>query len=318
MPKKILLGAILILFFALLLPGLSRVKPETPATLSIITTNFPTYDFARAVTKGVEDVDLKMLISPGTETHDFEPTPKDLIDIETSDLFIYTGGENDAWVENLLKNLDPEKTKTLKLLDLVDTKKEETVEGMEPETTENTDEPNNAKDEHVWTSLKNAEKIIEKIKEEIIKLDSKNAEKYEQNTKNYVKDLSALDENFENLVKTASRKELIFGDRFPFRYFVDDYGLTYYAAFPGCSEQTEASSKTLAFLIDKVKSDNIPVVFHIELSNKKIAEEIARETGAKVLEFHSAHNISKEDFAAGRTYLDIMKSNYENLKEALK
>ena len=313
--KQILkiIGALLI-FAAVIVafPLFLRQGSQGSEKFTIIATNFPAYDFARAVSKNTENTEVKMLISPGAEIHSFEPTPEDIKNIKESNLFIYTGGESDEWVENLLKDINPEKTKVVKMFDAVKLLEEETTEGMESE-----EEDEKEYDEHIWTSLKNATKIITKIKDELIKADAKNREKYEQNATSYINELNSLDQEIAKTVETAKRKELIFGDRFPLRYFVEDYGLKYYAAFPGCSEQTEASSKTIAFLIDKIKSDNVPAVFKIELSSGKIADELARATGATVYEFHSAHNISKDDFERGLTYLEIMKNNAETLKKAL-
>ena len=257
-----------------------------------------------------------MLVRPGVEIHSFEPTPQNIIDIKNSDFFIYTGGESDSWVESILDSLDLERTKVIKLMDLVELKAENTL-SAEDDLLRPDDEILVEYDEHVWTSIKNAITIIESLKNEFL---AKNPGEtsYQKNADIYLDELRSIDAKIESLVGEASRKVLIFGDRFPLRYFVEDYGLEYYAAFPGCSEQSEADASTIAFLIEKVESENIPVVFHIELSSSAIAEEIARPTGAKVLEFHTAHNISKNDFDTGRTYADIMRDNYDALKEALK
>ena len=306
-----------IVFTVLLLGGLLFINrgSETQATLNIVAVNFPGYDFARAVVRDVPGISLQMLVSPGAEVHDFEPTPEDIKAVKSSSLFIYTGGESDAWVENLIKDLDD--TKIVKMTNIVATVEEETVEGME-----NSDEAEAEDeveiDEHVWTSLRNAAKIINQIKNDLVELDPRHQTQYEQNAKSYTDQLASLDQKIQSVVKNTTRNTIVFGDRFPFRYFVEDYDLKYYAAFPGCSEQTEPSAKTLAFLIDQVKSEKIPVVFYLELSNRKVAETIATATGAKTLELHSAHNISEDDFEGGRTYLDIMTKNLETLEEALR
>ena len=284
--------------------------------LTIITTSFPGYDFARAITKDNDNAEVKMLLKPGAEMHDFEPTPQDIKDIKNSDIFIYVGGDSDEWIEDVLDNIDTDKTKIVKLMDLVDTVPEDVIEGME-EHEEDEEEEEVEYDEHVWTSPINAITITNKLKDEVVKIDKDNKELYEKNASNYVNELTNIDNEIKDIVKNGKRKEIIFGDRFPLRYFVDSYGLSYYAAFPGCSEQTEASAKTILFLINKVKEDKIPVVFHIELSKGKIANVIAKETGVKVLEFKTAHNISQKDFDAGVTYVDIMKDNIKVLKEAL-
>ena len=302
-----------ILFIMILIILVGCTKQDKESKINIISTSFPGYDFARAITKDLEEVNVEMLLKPASEMHDYEPTPKDIINIEKSDMFIYIGGESDEWVRKILKRIDTKKTKVIKLIDLTDKVYEEEVEGMEEESEHREEEY----DEHVWTSPVNVIKITEKLEKEIAKTDNTNMDKYKKNSDEYINKLNKIDTEIRQIVSNSKRKEIIFGDRFPFRYFTDEYNLKYYAAFKGCSEQTEASAKTIAFLINKVKEDNIPVVFHIELSNKKIAKEIAKQTNAKVLEFHSAHNISKEDFEKGTTYVDIMKKNIKALREAL-
>ena len=305
--KTIILALVIIL-----LVGCTKTNEDEK--LNIISTSFPGYDFARAVTKNIEDVNVEMLLRPGAEMHDYEPTPKDIINIEKSDMFIYVGGDSDEWVEKILKKIDPEKTKVIKLMDIVDAKLEEEVEGMEEDEHEHHEEEY---DEHVWTSPVNVIKITEYLKQEIVDIDKGNTKKYEDNANEYIDELNRVDAEIRQIVNNSKRKELIFGDRFPFRYFTDEYNLKYYAAFKGCSEQTEASAKTIAFLINKVKDDNIPVVLHNELSNKELAKEISKQTKTKMLEFHSAHNISKEDFKKGTTYIDLMNKNKDVLREAL-
>ena len=300
---------------------------------SVISTSFPGYDFAKAVAKNT-DVSVRMLLKPGAESHTFEPTPQDIMAIKSSNLFLYVGGDSDEWVKKILNEIDPNKTKVLKLVDLVKTKEEELVEGMEEDHHEEDedhhdkdhhehdkkeakDEKEAEVDEHVWTSLRNAKEITKKISAEIAKIDKDEKTKFEKNTKAYEEKLDDLDKRFSEMIKKAKRKEIIVGDRFPLRYFVDDYGLKYYAAFPGCSEQTEANAKTISFITKKVKEDKIPAIFKIELSKGLIAETIAKETGAKVYELHSAHNISERDFETGVTYADLMERNYSVLEKAL-
>ena len=308
--KIIILLAIILLSTMGLIVIFSKNRQSTEK-ISIVTTNFPAYDFARAVSG--DKATIKMLVKPGTELHDFEPSPQDIISIENCDLFVYTGGESDEWVEDILKDLN--NVRTLKMLDSVEAIEEEIIDGMEAEE-EESDEPEY--DEHVWTSLKNAQKIASDIKKILAEISPENADYFEEKATNYNNQLSELDTKFQKIVDSSKRKTLVFGDRFPLRYFVEDYNLQYYAAFPGCSEQTEASSATIAFLADKVKAENIPVVLKIEMSSDKISQTIADETGAKVLTFNSAHNISAEDFRNNVTYLDIMQDNLSVLEEALR
>lgn len=312
--SKIILTSVIILTLIIIgIFSLSRLRSlKSPA--SIISTTFPGYDFARAVTG--DSTKLKMLVSPGTEIHNFEPTPQDIIDINNSDLFIYVGGESDEWAERLLENNEIPTDKTLRLIDIIKPLEEEHVEGMEEE--HNHDHHEDEHDEHIWTSPVNAAKIVEAIKDKLTKIYPSEAVLYQKNAEAYVNRLFSIDYQIRGIINNSNKKELIFGDRFPFRYFSNEYGLDYFAAFPGCSEQTEASSSTIAFLIDKVKADDIKVVLKIELTDGKLANTIAEATGAKVLELNSAHNISLSDFDSGLTYTDIMEQNLKVLEEALK
>lgn len=304
--KKIAI-IIILSVFSLLFSSCGNKKDDYKYT--IISSSFPGYDFVRAIVKDA-DVEVKMLLKPGSEMHEYEPTPQDIIDIEKCDIFIYVGGDSDSWINDVLSDIDTSKVKIIKLMDLVELKEE----GKALESEEDEDEEY---DEHVWTSPVNAIQIIDKVKKEIIKMDEDNKEIYEKNAIDYINQIQEIDFQLKELVANSKRNEIIFGDRFPIRYFTDEYNLKYYAAFKGCSEQTEASAKTISYLVDKVKKDKIPVVFKIELSSGNIANAIASETNTKVLEFHSAHNITQNDFNNGVTYVDIMKRNIEVLKEAL-
>ncbi len=300
----------------ILFPGFSQKK------LTIVTTMFPQFDFTRAVAG--DKADITMLLKPGAESHSYEPTPKDMKKIHKADLFIYTGAENDAWAESLLKNMGSKAPKTLAFLELVDTVEEEIVEGMTAEEEEHEHHHHDEEgeevelDEHVWTSPLNAVKIVSAICDELCKLDAANADYYKKNAAKYIDELLALHKSFEEVVKNANRKIFVFGDRFPLRYFADLYGLEYYAAFPGCATDVEASASTIKFLINKVKEEKIPVVFTIEFSNGKIADTICEATGAKKLEFHSCHTVSADDIKKGETYISLMKRNVIVLREALK
>ncbi|QAT42936.1 metal ABC transporter substrate-binding protein [Aminipila luticellarii] len=285
--------------------------------LNVVATIFPEYDFLRQI--GGDYLNLTMLLSPGAESHSFEPTPQDIKDIQKSDMFVYVGGDSDEWVANIMDSVDSSKTKIVTLMDCVDLAEEEVVEGMTPEEEEEPQvgEAEPEYDEHVWTSPKNTMKIVQKLCDNLCELDPEHAEAYKQNTKQYLSELEQLDGEFQDVVDQAKRKEIIVADRFPFRYFADEYGLTYYAAFPGCSTDTEANAATIAFLTNKVKQDKIPVVFHIELSNEKICDSICETTGAKSELLNAVHNVSRDDFESGVTYIDLMKHNVEALKEAL-
>ena len=297
--------------------------------ISVVTTIFPQYDFVRQIAG--DSVELKMLLKPGEETHSYEPTPQDIIAIQNSDLFIYVGGENDSWVEDILESMPDNGRKTLKLVDCVDTVEEEHVEGMKEERGHDHEEHDHEEhgndsseavsvheiDEHVWTSPKNAEKIVERITDLLCEVDESHATEYQVNAADYEQQLEELDQEFRDVVDHSERNLLIFGDRFPFRYFADEYGLDYYAAFSGCASDTEPSAATMAFLINKVKEEQIPTVLKIELSNDNISKAIAEAAGTDVKVFYSCHNLTAEEFENGETYLSMMKKNVETLKEVL-
>ena len=297
--------------------GCVKAKPvKEDGKISVISVNFPPYDFVRVIAG--DKVKLRMLLPPGAESHTYEPSPIDLISVKECDLFIYPGGENSSWVERILSSLDnPEgKIKILKLLDMIDAVEEVIVEGMEADN-DKSEEGAPVYDEHIWTAPLNAKAIAACITNALCDLDGANADFYRKNAADYSARLDDLDAAFRSVVKGAKRNTIVFGDRFPSRYLANAYGLSYYAAFPGCSSETEPSAATVAFLIKKIKSENIPVVFYIELSSQKMADTISEATGAKKLLLHSGHNLSKTDFEKGISYLDLQNANVENLREAL-
>lgn len=302
----------------------SDTSTESGNRISVISTIFAPYDFVREISAG--HVDLTMLLPPGTESHSYEPSPRDIIRIQNCNVFVYVGGESDAWVDKILDSMDTSDMTIVKLMDCVEVVEEEIVDGMQAEheadedheDEDDEDEEHEVElDEHVWTSPKNAALIVQKLSEILCVADAENAAIYKENTEAYLAKLQELDEAFQAIVNAASRKTLVFGDRFPFRYFADSYGLDYFAAFPGCSTETEPSAATIAFLIDKVRNESIPVVFHAELSNQKMANTISEATGANVLLLHACHNVTRDEMANGVSYLALMQQNAANLKEAL-
>ncbi|MHC1750097.1 MAG: metal ABC transporter substrate-binding protein [Cellulosilyticaceae bacterium] len=310
---SILITSLLVLFS---LSGCGKMEKYDSNKPNIVTTMFSQYDFARQIAGN--NANIKMLLKPGAESHSYEPTPQDIKTIQNADLFIYTGGENDIWIDDILLSMGETKPDTLKLMDCVPIVNEEVVEGMEKEHEHSEDGIHHAEaDEHVWTSPKNAIMIVEKMSELMAKHDPVNADTYKKNTTDYIQKLNVLDASFKNVVENGCRKTILFGDRFPFRYFADTYGLDYYAAFTGCSTDTEVNASTIAFLIDKVKAEKLPVVFTIEFSNGKIADSICNATGAKRLTLYSCHNVTKDEFETGETYLSLMEKNVQSLKEAL-
>ena len=291
----------------------STASFEENEKTQVVAVSFPPYDFARQVCG--EDADVILLIQPGVETHAYNPTPQDIIAIQNCDVFLYGGGATDTWVDDLLDSIDLTDKQVVRMMDCVAVLEEEYVEGMEAEDGHNHTQP--VFDEHVWTDPQNAILITKDITKALCAADSAHAEGYQTRAKNYLEQLEELDDQFVELVDGAIRHTLVFGDRFPLRYFVEAYGLDYYAAFIGCSSETEPSAATVAFLIDKVNAENIPVIFQLELSNGNIARAISESTGAVVRTFQSCHNLTQEDFAAGATYLSLMEENLTVLKEAL-
>lgn len=285
--------------------------------LHVVTTIFAPYDFARQV--GGDDVSVTMLLRPGCEVHSYEPTPKDIIAIRNADVFVYVGGESDAWVKTVLDGVDNPNLRVVTLMDCVELLDEETVEGMQTEKHghDHADAHDTEPDEHVWTSPRNAARICQKLADTFAGADSAHAADYAQRCGDYVEKLNQLDAEFQDVVERAARKTVVFADRFPLRYFADAYGLDYYAAYPGCADAAEPSASMVAFLIDKVRAEGIPVVFTIELSNGKLADTICEATGAKKLKFATCHNVTAQAFADGATYLQLMEHNVQALREAL-
>lgn len=322
--KKLIIG---VLFCSLLVGltacGTAKNKKED-GKLTVVATVFAEYDFLRHIAG--DAVNLNMLMLPGADLHTFDPTPKDIMKVQDADLFVTIGGESDAWSDKIIDSIDNEDLQTVRLMDCVDVVEEEIVEGMEAEEheevedsheEEHTGEEEKEFDEHVWTSPKNAIQIVESLRDKLCEMDSQNAPIYRKNAKSYIEKLEKLDEEFTKVIESGVRREIIVADRFPFRYFADEYDLDYYAAFPGCSTQTGASAETIAFLIQKVKEDKIPVVFHMELSNETMCDTICEETGAQKAQLNAVHNISKQDFEKGIGYLELMQENVEVLKKAL-
>ena len=274
--------------------------------LNIVTTLFPQYDFSRQITG--DNANVELLLMPGSESHAYEPTPKDISKIQKADVFIYIGGESEVWADELLDSVQNKELKVVRLMDYVTPIEEEHDEHSHDEI---------EYDEHIFTSIRNSEILLNEICNAICEADNENEDIYRKNADNYSQKLSELDGKFTDMINSAKRKTVVFGDRFPLVYFAEDYGLEWHAAFSGCSSETEASPATISSLIDIVKKESIPAVFYIEFSTRTIADKIANASGVKTLLFHSCHNISKEDFENGVSYVDLMNQNYTNLSEAL-
>ena len=337
--KKIIALLLALMMAVGMLAGCAKQNDDdTNATtdkLSIVTTIFPEYDWVKAVLGDkAEHAEITMLLDNGVDLHSYQPTADDIVKISDCDLFLYVGGESEGWVEDALKNATNKDRKVINLLDVLGdkVKSEEVVEGMQEEEHEHEEgeaheyeegeahEHEEEADEHVWLSLKNAEVLVGAISNSLQELDAENKDIYAANADAYVKKLSALDAEYQTAVDNATCKTVLFGDRFPFRYLADDYALNYYAAFVGCSAETEASFETISFLAKKADELKLPCVLTIEGKNHKIAETIVKNTAQKsqrILTMDSMQSTTSKDVASGTTYLSVMEKNLAVLKEAL-
>ena len=310
------------------------VEKADGGKLQIVATLFPYYDFARAIAGNRADVTL--LLSPGREAHSFEPTPLDAVTISEADVFLYNGGEGEYWVESMLDAAGEHIAVASRMMDYVDALNEEYVEGMQGADGHDHDHEHGSHDdhdhdheedehdsdeieydEHIWTSPKNAVVLCRAVCDAICRADAENAAFYRANCENYCAQLEDLDARFAALCESATRRLLIFADRFPMLYFCREYGLDYRAAFHGCSGDTEPSLATIKFLIDKVEDENIPVVYTIDFGTKKVAAVVSECTGAAIETLYSMQTVSRADFDAGETYLTLMERNFEALRKGL-
>lgn len=289
--------------------------------LNIVCTAYPQYDWVMQILgKDQEYAEVTYLLKNGVDIHSYQPSVEDMIKISDSDLLIYIGGESEQWVEDALKNSTNENQKTINLIESLGerVKEEEIVEGMQEEKKNSHEEIEY--DEHVWLSLKNAEIICEKIIETLEELDGENQEIYKKNGAVYLEQIEELDKQYQQMIEQSSLKTFLFADRFPFRYLVEDYGLEYYAAFAGCSAETEASFETITFLAQKIDELDLPVVYQIETSDDSLAQTVVRNTTRKnqsILTLDSMQSVKEQEISDGTTYLSIMRSNLELLKIGL-
>lgn len=322
--KKLLAGMLVIILTVMILPitgtKSARADDQSSDKLKIVTTIFPEYDWMRNIIgEDNDNVELIMLLDNGTDMHSFQPTVKDIMNVASCDLLVYVGGESDAWIEDALESAQNKNMKTINLMEVLSDfiKEEETVEGMQGSEKESDEKEY---DEHVWTSLRNAIKSCDAIASALGEMDPDNADKYQQNAESYENELQKLDEEYQSVIDQASEKTLVFADRFPFRYLVDDYGLSYYAAFSGCSSESDASFKTVTFLASKLDDLGIKTVLTIEKSDDRIAQTVIDNTkykDQKILELNSMQSVTSDEISEGATYLSIMEDNLNVLKEAL-
>lgn len=281
--------------------------------LKIISTIFPPYDLARQIAG--DNAEISILLPPGSEIHNYEPSAKDMIAIRNCDIFLYIGGENEQWAEKLINSNDTENVTAVKLIDYVPTLSED--EDEHDHDHEHEHEHEHETDEHIWTSPKNAQLMLSAVYDAICKVDPSDKQTYTKNKDAYAKQLSDLDDAYRSAVDNAKNKTIVLADKFPFRYLAHEYGLEFSAAFAACSDESEPGVSTMIKLTKTIKENNIPAVYYLEFSSTKIADTLCDETGATKLMLHSCHNVSKQDIENNVSYVDLMKQNLENLKLTL-
>ena len=319
--KKVILVIILI---AIILVGIiagvvlgKKNKTSNTEKIKVTASNFASYDFLRAIIGDNDNIELTFLLGPGKDAHSYDPTAQDLITIQNSDLFIYIGGEMEKWADRVLPTLDTSSTKVICVADDIKTIDEQEIDGAEPEDEE--DEEEGAFDEHIWTSPDNAITMVNTLEKSMEEIDSSNSSKYKQNAENYIAKIKNVDKQIQEIVDNKKRDRLVFGDKMPIQYFINYYKLQVSAAFSGCSTETDPSSKTIAYLVNKAKEEKTPVILYIELNNGKVANTIANEVenGCKAMQIQTLHNVSKTDFDNGETWVSLMERNLDVLKTAL-
>ena len=327
--KRIRLLALVLASVLCLASAAAPAAAEEGKKLNIVTTIFPVYDWILQAAGGADHAEITLLLDSGVDLHSYQPTASDMLKIASCDVFVYVGGESDKWVEDALKGSVNPGQIVISLLDALgeDVRAEELVEGMEHhdheedgDADEDHDREEEEADEHVWLSLRNAQKLTSAIAARLAEADPDHAEAYTANAAAYCERLAALDAQYAEVTGAAAHKTLLFGDRFPFRYLADDYGLAYYAAFSGCSAETEASFQTIVFLAQKMDELGLPAVLTIEGTSRKIAETVIRTTAGKnqkILTLDSMQSVTAADMQAGASYLSIMEKNLEVLREAL-
>ena len=301
--KKIIAWLASVIMILTCMPAFAEEKPV------IVATNFVCYDFARQIVGDYASVTL--LIQPGTEVHTYEPSPADILRIKDADLFVYIGGESDAWVESILSSFD-NPPKQVKLMDAVE---------HDDDHDDNHDAHGNhdhlAHDEHIWTSPDNAEDMLEYLEDAICRMDKAHAKQYHANAEAYEEEIERIDDAFEDVTEHAKVRTIVFADRFPFLHFVNEYHLDYMAAYPSCGQDMEPSAQTMMELMECVMKNKIDTIYIIEMSSGNIAQTIAEETGAEIATMYSCQTVTADDFQAGETYVSLMRKNVEALKKGL-
>ena len=319
--KKIILIIIAVAIIAtasvFMFKGKSKTNLEQDSKIKIVSSNFASYDFLKAIIGDNKDVELTFLLGPGKDAHSYDPTAQDLIKIQNADLFVYIGGEMEKWSEKVLESIENNDKKVICIADDIDTIEEKEVDGAEED--EEHEHEEGAFDEHIWTSPSNAIKMVESLEKAMEEIDSENADKYKRNSEKYIAEIKDIDKQIQNIVDNKKRDRLVFGDKMPMQYFIDYYKLKVSAAFNGCSTETEPSASTIAYLENIAKEENIPVILYVELNPGKVAKTIATEVGngCDAMQIQALHNVSLDDFENGETWVSLMRRNIDVLKKAL-
>ena len=310
--KKLLSLLLLTVVLILTVSGCGFEKSEDNGKMTVVTTIFAPYDFVRQIVG--DKVNVIMLLPPGVESHSYEPTPSDIIEIENADLFFYVSEHTETWVTRITSSLKNKKVETVCIADGIGIE----IHGHNHSEHHAHDQANECTtDEHIWTNLEYASEMVTFLGGKIAEKDEENKNFYLENAKEYKNKIIELKTDFEKMISSSERKEIISGSRFAMKNFTNEFGLEFTAAFDSCVDNTEPSAAVMAKITDKIKSENIPVIFYEELTEPKIARAVSLETGAKMLLLHSCHNVSSKELKRGETYLSLMTQNYNNLKEAL-
>ena len=341
MKKGILFILVSVIIFSLCIyvADKSIIKSQSSNKITVVATLFPQYDFAKKI--GGDKVDVKLLLTPGTESHTYEPTPQDIIKINKSDLFIYTGKYMEPWSERISNGIDSDTiildaSKGINLIKTDDDDEEEHHQSHKDEEHHENEDENHEDEEHyhddkseevghhhheydphIWLDPQNAVVMVKNIAEQLSKISPENAAFFNENANKYIEEINKLDSEIQDVVNTSKNNKIAFGGTFAYAYFVNRYNLEYVSAYHSCGEDTEPSVADVKNVIDYMKSNDIKVIFYQELSSGKIAESIAKETNAKKLIFHTVHNASQEEINKGESYISIMRANLNSLKEAL-
>ncbi len=326
----ILLAAIIIGIVTVIALNLNVNKNQDNGKINVVVSNFASYDFLRAITKDTDSVELNFILGPGKDSHTYDPTPQDMIAMQDSDMFVYIGGDLEQWSDKIVETLEKPEQKIVQISNAITLQEEIEIEGAEHGHAHDEEEHNHDEEEHVheefsfdshiWTSPENAILMVQELEKQLSSIDTENSEKYKANAEEYINQIKEVDNQIKEVLDTKTRNKLVFGDKMPMQYFIEYYDLDVSAAFQGCSTETEPSSKTIEYLVDVVKNENIPVVIYTEMNDGRIANLIVEEAnnGSEAIQLQTLHNLTKDNFENGETWVSLMQKNISVLEKALK